>query len=674
MPARALLAVLLLAAAVRAPFWAFAMRTPVDGDTAIVGLMARHPGRATTLWGQPYGSPLDGWVVAPFVAVLGSTTAAVRIPYALLALALVAVAHALGETARAGAGGPAALLVACPPAYVLLFSALPPPLYPTTLVLLGLVVLLTAQVVEMFRASIPAPRARLAAIGALGGLAAWTHLMSLATLAAVAVVLVRAAGRARARGAIVWAVVPFLLASAPWWVRALHDRSAIAVLGTAHEGAAPLAHAEAVARRLHEPVSALLGAWSPLTADEGERTVRAPAPVRAAVVVAWIAAAGAGLIALRARPISGLLAGTIALTIAAFPFPVRSDPHTVRFLTPVLVPLAALAAAGAVRVAGPARAWLLVLPLCAAQSWTGALLLSAWRRAGPEALVPDCTRVLEVLGRRGIARAYASYHTAYCLTYTSGETVVASPPWNERFFGYPLPFLDEVRFATRVAWVLLPGVDFALPAPPTFETKLAGIGGRYARVEVSPAVVYADFVPPFGPRAAPGTAGPAGDGDVSTRVVEPSVGPAVFPARRPLAVAGVTLLSGPTVPGLPRALDVEVSADGATFERIGRRRRGRETMDLAWINGHPQFLVDDLAYSVPLDGRTVSALRIVPVDDAGPWGISEVLLHPLRADAAPWPPSDVGATWQERRARLAAHPERDDARWLYRCLLALRHP
>jgi len=43
-------------------------------------------------------------------------------------------------------------------------------------------------------------------------------------------------------------------------------------------------------------------------------------------------------------------------------------------------------------------------------------------------------------------RAYASYHTAYCLTYTSGETVVASPPWNERFWGYPMPYLDEVRF------------------------------------------------------------------------------------------------------------------------------------------------------------------------------------------------------------------------------------
>ena len=33
--------------------------------------MARHLGQGTTLWGQPYGSPLDAWVAAPFVAALG---------------------------------------------------------------------------------------------------------------------------------------------------------------------------------------------------------------------------------------------------------------------------------------------------------------------------------------------------------------------------------------------------------------------------------------------------------------------------------------------------------------------------------------------------------------------------------------------------------------------------
>ena len=58
-PSRAIPLALLLAVAVRVPFWIEALRTPVDADTAIVGLMARHPGEGTTFWGQPYGSPLD---------------------------------------------------------------------------------------------------------------------------------------------------------------------------------------------------------------------------------------------------------------------------------------------------------------------------------------------------------------------------------------------------------------------------------------------------------------------------------------------------------------------------------------------------------------------------------------------------------------------------------------
>jgi hypothetical protein len=649
--ARSLLAVLLLAAAVRAPFWAFAAGTSVDGDTAITGLIARHPLRGTTMWGQPYGSPVDGWVAAPFVAALGPTPLAVRIPYGLLALALVAAAGLLGEIAMAGAGIPAALLVACPSAYVLLLSALPPPLYPTTLVLLAAILVLAARALED-PAPAPAARRRLILIGALGGLALWTHLMSVATLLVVVVVVAPRAWRAGARRALAGALLAFVVASAPWRISAAREPSATAVLGIAHEGTPPLAHAAQVARRLHEPVAAVLGVWSPLTADEGERAVAAPPFVGAVLVAGWLAAAVAGWVALRARARAAMLAGVIVLTILAFPFPVRSQPHTVRFLTPIVVPLAVLAAAGAVRALGPARAWLLVVPLCAAQLWTGARLLAQWRHVGPEAVVPDCARVLDVLRQQHLPRAYASYHTAYCLTYTSGETVVASPPWNERFWGYPMPYLDEVRAAPRVAWVLVPGVDFQLPAPRTFEAKLAGIGGAYRRAEAGPAAVYFDFAAPFAPGASMGTIpGPVGDGDVVTRVVEPP-GPATFTVVHPEAVAGITLLAAASAPDLPRAMDLEVSSDGTTFTRIGRRRRGRESVDLAWVNGHPQFLVDDLAFAVPLDGRLVAALRIVPAE-AAPWAVSEVLLHP---------------------AKRPPRGDDRDAGILYRSLLARRRP
>jgi hypothetical protein len=671
--ARTLLAVLLLAAAVRAPFWAFAARTSVDGDTAIVGLMARHPTRGTTLWAQPYGSPLDGWIAAPFVRALGPTPGAVRLPYTLLSLVLVAAACRLGERAARGAGLPAALLLACPPAYLLLLSALPPPLYPTTLVLLAVVLTLAAEALDGFASASAPPRARLAAIGVLGGLALWTHLMAVATLAIVAVVLFAAARKARSCATLLWALVPLLLASAPWWWHAAREPSATSVLGIAYAGTAPLAHAQAVARHLAEPVSALAGAWTPLTADEGERIARAPLAVGVLLALAWASAAVVGITALPCRRVAALLGGTALATIAVFPFPVRSDAHTVRFLTPALVPLAVLAAAGAVRLGGRRRAWLLVLPLCAAHLCASVRLLDGWKAAGPDGIVPDCTRVVAWLSARGLARAYASYHTAYCVTYTSGERIVASPPWNERFYGEPLPFLDEVRFARSVAWVLVPGVDFELPAPRTFESKLIGIGGTYARHEAGTAVVFDAFVPPFGARTmSHAVAGPSGDGDVGTRVLEPASGPAVFPLTRAVEVSGLTLLAGPSDPGLPRGMDVDVSSDGSTFTRVARRRRGRETVDLAWINGHPQFLADDLAFATALDGRLVSVVRISPTEGS-PWSIAEVLVHPSGGDGN-WSDLTAAPSWRERRAALAGSPVPDDAGWSYQSLLAGRHP
>ena len=39
-------------------------------------------------------------------------------------------------------------------------------------------------------------------------------------------------------------------------------------------------------------------------------------------------------------------------------------------------------------------------------------------------------------------------------------------------------------------------------------------------------------------------------------------------------------------------MDVEVSADGVTFETVARRRRRGERDDLRWVNGHPQYVID----------------------------------------------------------------------------------
>jgi hypothetical protein len=376
------------------------------------------------------------------------------------------------------------------------------------------------------------------------------------------------------------------------------------------------------------------------------------------------------------HPAVALLLGAAALTVVLFPLPLRSGPETIRFLTPLYLPLAALLAWVGLGKGQARRAWIVVLALAALHLVGARALLAAWRtadRARPPFLLPDLTPVLAQLQAQGVRRAYASYGPAYRITYASGETVIASQPWNERFLHYPLPYLDEVRFAKGVAWVLTPSIPSDLPAPRAFEAALAAAGGSWRRVEAGAAEVYLAFVPPFGPHVEPlSGAGAAGDADPSTALAPAASAPAVYAVSPPRALAGLALVAGPEGPRLPRSMDVEVSADGVTFQTVARRRRRDEREDLRWVNGHPQYVIDHDLVAVALGGRTVAAIRITPVTSADPWSLGEVLLHPS-GRGVPWDEwLDPHLGWEERWRRLRDQPRPEREDWYYRWLLARR--
>jgi hypothetical protein len=669
---------LLLGLAVRVPFWIEALRTPVDGDTAIVGLMARHPGQGTTMWGQPYGSPLDAWIAMPFVAALGPKPEALRLTYFLLGLALVPAAYYVARALDPRAALPAAVLMACPPPYFLVLAAMPPPFYPTTLLLCAAILLLALRSVEGWDAG-GAARVPLTLWGALAGLALWTHLMAASAVAASGVYLaLRGKGRRRL---LAWALVPLLATSAPWWTRALADRQATRIVNVSGREETMAEHLGAVLPRLHRPLGGLLGTHVPVVPDDPTHLVLAPRGVAAGLILLY------GLLLIlaarrsRASPGARLLLGTAFLALAAFPFPVRSGPDTIRFLTPMYVPLAALVVWAPVAGGHLRRAWIAVLALAVLHLDVATHLLSDWHtrdRAQPPFLLPDLRPVLDALARRGIRRAYASYGPAYRLTYESGETVVASQPWNERFRHHPLPLLDEVRFAKNVAWVLTPSIPTDLPAPRSFESALGSIGGEWRRTDAGPAVIYSDFVPPFGVTVEPlRGAGEAGDGDLRTRRVLDPTEPTTFTLTPPRALDAFTVAAGLGGPALLRSLDVEASVDGARFEVVARRRRREERDDLRWLNGHPQYVIDHDFLAVPVGGRTVAAIRLTPVASDDPWAVGEILLHAAlpKAERAAWDEwLDPNLDWPRRREALAVRPRPDREDWHYRSRLAALHP
>ena len=194
------------------------------------------------------------------------------------------------------------------------------------------------------------------------------------------------------------------------------------------------------------------------------------------------------------------------MALCAFPLPVRSGPTSIRFLTPMYLPVTVAVVWAAVHLGSVRRAWVVTLALAVMHLSGGARLLEAWRlsdRAKPPFLLPDLKPILGALESQGIRRAYASYGPAYRLTYESRERVIASQPWNERFLHFPLPYLDEVRFARDVAWVLVPAIPSDLPDVKAFEDEMATAGGLFRKETAGAATVFTRFEPPFAPAVEP---------------------------------------------------------------------------------------------------------------------------------------------------------------------------
>ncbi len=320
---------------------------------------------------------------------------------------------------------------------------------------------------------------------------------------------------------------------------------------------------------------------------------------------------------------------------------------------------------------------MLVLALAALHLAASSALLAAWRgadRAAAPFLLPDLAPVRGALEARGIRRAYASYGPAYRLTFETGERVIASQPWNERFLHFPLPYLDEVRFARDVAWVLMPAVPSDLPDVRAFEEALAAAGGTWQRETAGAAILYTRFEPPFTPAVEPlASAGAAGDGDPATYLDPEPDKPVRFDLPAPSALAAVTLVAAGHGPALPRSMDLEVSADGTTFERVASRRRRGERGDLRWVNGHPQYVIDNDV--LPVQPRRAHGAR----DPDHPRVLDRCLVaggsaactpKGRAADWADWLAPDLD--WNARREALDASPRRDRADWYTRWVLVHR--
>jgi hypothetical protein len=237
--------------------------------------------------------------------------------------------------------------------------------------------------------------------GALAGVAAGCKVLALATVAVPAFLALLAVCRRRVRTAALW-VAGAAIAFAPWMARNWSATGnpvypfLAGVFATADASVAPADLGDRIARTsasLPDPERFLtLGTFAPA----GDAGSIGPVYLALLPLAAWAA--------LRPRRRAEALLGVAALGgLAGW----GAGPLLGRYLVPVLVPLAALAAAGWRRVvaaAGPLRPWLQAL-------LAGAL---AWSILGGLSPI-ELTRVACTLGRESgsdLLRRYATYWPA----------------------------------------------------------------------------------------------------------------------------------------------------------------------------------------------------------------------------------------------------------------------
>lgn len=554
----------------------------LDGDNAVVALMARHilDGRHYVFfWGQSYMGSLEAYSVAAVAAVFGLNDVVLRAVPLVYAALYMASFRWLGEMLYDRATGRAALaLAALSPPLLAVWSSAPRGGYSEALLLGQLALLLGLDLARRRPTAWGAPAA--IALGLVAGLALWTHLLTIVFLSTAVAVLAFRDPRLPLRPHAWLALGAFTLGSLPLWLHDLtHGFDTFALVSSARESAS-LGHSIRALVLAHGPkllgVRDLVGAQAILLPPLGHL---AALVVVAGVTWAALRATRDAMTRPRGSGPGGEVFVLLLAVLAAVYLPSRfATWNTQRYLLPAYSAILPLAAAAWVALARRSRAAaviaaVIVLVVFARGAWT--LHLEFARPPRHDPYLPE---VVDFLVARGIAHGYAESHDeALVNTYRSGERVILV----DRGIGrYPLGEVSDWR--PRAILVHGDGGSLAATLEALrcrFTVRRFGSHTLFHDLEADAAVGRA--LPRdrwrVGASVFPGEASLAIDGDLATRWASHS-------AQRPgtsfeidlgatEAVTGVRLHSGSFAQDVPRGLRVEGETGEGEWRELGTLAR-----------------------------------------------------------------------------------------------------
>jgi len=525
MTRNSLLILILLAAsglALRAIFFSVSVSSiHVSGDESIFALQStaitqdseseafqakQHPrgirGRFPLLFmAQPYLFPLESYLSAPLMPLLPYNAGGIRLPLLLMGLVTTVLCLRLVQSwGTFSRTWPAWLLILIPSPYLMtFFAAYSPPSYPSLLLFIALVLNLTRWRPEKI---IPAGLSAGISGFATGLICSGTLLAAPLVPVAGALVCLRKSWRTGLLCALLFAAGVTAGLAPYWFAKKSYPGAYDAVSGTVP--------AREALSRLVDPVILFsiphtLGYRTTIIPDAAETAGILPARGAPVAGVAWtlllvivMATCGWRLVQrwMRDRRPSvetaDAMAGISAAAVILFLFSSRFAAGECRYLLPLALCLPLLtgwlysiAGSQARRIIGIfAVAWALV------NIGSSAALLRWWSASGFDGIFNDARPAVAELQKQNITHAYASYFDAYAINYLSGETIVCSQPYNERFFSWPLPYKEAVDAATHVAFALGPSHRFKAEY---FEADMARMGVTYRTETAGKFKIYSEF-------------------------------------------------------------------------------------------------------------------------------------------------------------------------------------
>ena len=496
-----LLALLLVGLALRLAIVASPLGE-IDGDEAVVGLMARHIAflgeRPVFYWGQPYLGSLEAFSAAPLFRVFDSSTFVLKLVPTAYSLGFAAMSAMLARRLfGVGAGLATAAYLALPPAMWAVWSTKARGGY-AELLFLGQALLLATPALAR------SPSRPLAMLwGILAGLAFWTHLLAVVYIVPAVLFLLLARQRRWSAATTGLALLGAVIGMTPLVIENLAD-GFLTVAALLQPPDLPVDPPAQFVRFFRVGVPVLLGLGQPTTSQAmfDQDWLQRPAGHVAIAGFALVLVTGALLTfapSVRRLVVCGADAAAEPALLVLLAVAVPPAVALTRFGFFVSEPRYALPLYGAVpllagalwRVPSRVSRWTVVGLLLAFNLWS---LISTdprlWRPEDtPDSTASSRAELVQFLVAGDRHQMYTDYWIGYPIMFETRETVLAYVISGG--FNRYVPPADNVQRTPNPAWVFEPGVD----AEQAFLQQLAAVGGRAQIANVSVYRVYFDVQP-----------------------------------------------------------------------------------------------------------------------------------------------------------------------------------